>query len=87
VSAIETVKNVAGPVLESPKVAAGVGGTTITSGLGTIFDLLPSGAQVATAAGTVLSLVLAWNHWKKGKLERRKLRMENELLRRELRKD
>lgn len=69
---------------QSPKVGMAVGGGTITSGIGALLELLPSGATIVTFSGAVLSLVLAWNHWKRGKLERSKLRLELELLKREL---
>lgn len=63
------------------KVATGTAGATIGTGLGTALDWIPNDiGKVATLVGIVLSLVLIWNHWRKGRNEEKKNRLEIELL-------
>lgn len=71
--------------LQGVKTAVAVALATFTSAAASWLQLLqPWLTAIGTLAGGALSLVLAYNHWKSGRLERQKLRMENEKLRRSL---
>lgn len=57
-------------ILNQTKVAVTAAVTTISSGIGMIFDLIPDDiGKLATLVGIVLSSVLIRNHIIKGRLE------------------
>lgn len=71
--------------LSGVRAAITVAATTFASTLvGWLQLLQPWLTALGTAAGGLLSLVLAYNHWKAGRLQRRQLEMQNEQLRRTL---
>lgn len=71
--------------LSGVKAAMAVAASTLASTMALWLQFLqPWLTAAGTLAGGTLSLVLAYNHWKAGRLERTKLRMENEALRRSL---
>jgi hypothetical protein len=68
--------------LEDPRIATGVGGMTAGTGLMTILEMIPDDiGKLATLVGIVLSSVLIYNHWRKGRIEYEKTRLEVEILR------
>lgn len=72
--------------LSDPKSAVVVLVGTVVSTLATVLEVVqPWLSALATGAGALLSLVLAYSHWKRGALERQKLQMEIEHLRRQTR--
>jgi hypothetical protein len=86
-SATESAKSIVTTAMQDPRVAVPVGGGTGGAGLiGILTDYLPTSAEVAALCGAVLSLVLAYNHWKGGKIRRQKEKAELELLRQQLKK-
>lgn len=59
--------------------------TTLGVGLGTIMDFIPDDiGKLASVFGIILTVILIVNHWGMGKLNRKKARLENELLIREI---
>ena len=64
-------------LLNSAKVATSVAATTVTTGLGTVLDLIPNDiGKLATLVGICLSVVLIGTHlWRAG-LEYKKHRAE-----------
>lgn len=64
-------------VSNNPKAAVVTAGTTAAVGISTAFEKLPTYlGPIATVIGIVLSSVLIYNHVKKGRLERKKLKLE-----------
>jgi hypothetical protein len=61
-----------------------VAATFMSTFVGWLQILQPWLTALGTAAGGLLSLVLAYNHWKSGRLERHRLELQNEQLRRSL---
>jgi hypothetical protein len=62
---------------ENTRVAGSVAAATTGTGLGTILDLIPENiGKLATLIGIVLSLVLIYTHWRKGRIEYEKTRLE-----------
>lgn len=60
-------------VAQEPKVAVGVSAATTGSGLGYLFDWIPSEiGKLATLIGIILSLVLIYTHIRRGLVEYRK---------------
>lgn len=54
---------------------------TIGTGLATALNWIPDDiGKLATLVGIILSVVLIWNHWRKGRNEERKNRLEIEML-------
>lgn len=61
----------------NPKIASTVSAATTTTGLGTFLDLIPNEiGKLATLVGIVLSLVLIYTHWRKGRIEYTKTQLE-----------
>lgn len=61
----------------NPKIASGVSAMTTGSGLGTLLDLIPDDiGKLATLVGIVLSVVLIYTHWRKGRIEYKKTQLE-----------
>lgn len=74
--------------MHDAKVGAGTAATTIGAGIGTALDWIPNDiGKLATLVGIILSVVLIWNHWRKGKNEDRKNCLEIELLRLQLERE
>jgi len=66
----------------NPKIASAVSAATTGTGLGTVFDLIPNDiGKLATLVGIVLSTVLIYTHWRKGRIEYRKTQLEIFILR------
>lgn len=50
---------------------------TVGSGLGTILEMIPNDVgKLATVVGIVLSSVLIYTHWRKGRIEYTKTKLE-----------
>lgn len=64
-------------ILTDGKVAGATAIATVSSGVSGIMEVLPTFLTlIATFLGAVLSTVLIYNHLKKGRLERRALKLE-----------
>lgn len=75
------LKHVATELAQNDKVAATVAAVTTSSGAATWFQWIPSDiGKIATLAGILLSLVLIYTHWRKGRAEHRKILMEIDVL-------
>lgn len=71
-------------LVSNPKVASGVSAMTTGSGLGTLLDLIPNDiGKLATLVGIVLSTVLIYTHWCKGRIEYKKTQLEILILKEE----
>jgi len=54
---------------------------TMGSGLGTILELIPNDiGKLATLIGIILSTVLIYTHWRKGRVEYEKTKLEIKIL-------
>lgn len=54
---------------------------TVGSGLGTILEMIPNEVgKLATVVGIVLSSVLIYTHWRKGRIEYTKTKLEIAIL-------
>lgn len=61
----------------NPKIASAVSAATTGTGLGTLLDLIPNEiGKLATLVGIVLSSVLIYTHWRKGRIEYQKTQLE-----------
>ena len=68
----------------STRVAATTSAATTSTGAATVLDYISSYVgTVATLVGIVLSLVLIYTHWRNGRAEYNKTKLEIELLKRE----
>jgi hypothetical protein len=77
-----SVRDVAEQIATSPKVAGSVSALTTGSGVGTVFDLIPNDiGKLATLIGIILSLVLIYTHWRRGRIQYEKARLEIAILR------
>ena len=77
-----SVRDVAEQIATSPKVAGSVSALTTGSGVGTVFDLIPNDiGKLATLIGIILSVVLIYTHWRRGRIQYEKTRLEIEILR------
>lgn len=76
------LKHFATELIQNDKVAATVATVTTSGGLATWFQWMPDDvlAKIATVAGILLSLVLIYTHWRKGRAEHRKIMMEIDVL-------
>ena len=64
-------------MLTDVKTAALVSTTTAGTGLGTVLNLIPDEiGKLATLVGIVLSTVLIYTHWRKGRSEYQKTMLE-----------
>lgn len=62
---------------QNPKVASAVSTVTTGTGLGTFLDVIPNDiGKLATLVGIVLSSVLIYTHWRKGRIEYEKTQLE-----------
>lgn len=76
-----SVRSAVEQVVSSPKIAGGVSAVTTGSGVGTILDLIPDDiGKLATLIGIILSLVLIYTHWRRGRVEFEKTRLEIAIL-------
>lgn len=65
----------------NPKVASMVSAATTGTGLGTFLEWIPNEiGKLATLVGIVLSLVLIYTHWRKGRIEYQKTQLEIAIL-------
>lgn len=72
-----SVRNAVEQVATSPKIAGAVSAVTTGSGVGTILDVIPDDiGKLATLIGIILSLVLIYTHWRRGRIEYEKTRLE-----------
>lgn len=72
-----SVRSVAEQIASNPKVAGTVSAATTGSGLGTVLDLIPNEiGKLATLVGIILSLVLIYTHWRRGRIEYAKTQLE-----------
>jgi len=61
--------------MTNPKVAGFVSAATTTTGVGSMFDLIPDDiGKLSALVGVILSLVLTYNHARKGHMERQILK-------------
>ena len=68
-------------IAQDPKIASMVSTMTTGAGLAAILDLIPNNiGKLATLVGVALSLVLIYTHWRKGRIEYKKIQLEIELL-------
>jgi len=71
------IKQVVSEVVQNPRIASAVASATTGTGLGTILDLIPNDiGKLATLIGIILSSVLIYTHWRKGRIEYEKTRLE-----------
>ena len=65
----------------NPKIASAVSAATTGTGLGTFLDLIPNDiGKLATLVGIILSSVLIYTHWHKGRIEYKKTQLEIAIL-------
>ena len=70
-------KEVIVEVTQNAKIATTVSTFTTGIGLGTMFELIPHDiGKLATVVGIVLSIVLIYTHWRKGRIEYEKTKIE-----------
>lgn len=76
-----SVRSAVEQVVASPKIASGVSAITTGSGVGTFLDLIPDSiGKLATLIGIILSLVLIYTHWRRGRIEYEKTLLEIAIL-------
>lgn len=64
-----------------PKVASAISTITTGTGVGTFLDLIPNDiGKLATLVGIILSSVLIYTHWRKGRIEYKKTQLEITIL-------
>lgn len=69
-------------VLQSPKAAAIVSTSTVSSGIADILGIIPDDiGKLATLVGIVLSVVLIYTHLRKGSAEYQKIQLEIDIMR------
>ena len=77
-----SVRDALQALANNPKIASVVSGVTTGTGLGTLLDYIPDDVgKLATLVGIVLSSVLIYTHWRKGRVEYELTVLEIELLR------
>jgi len=80
-----SVKNYLLNYVESVKAAVITVVATVFSGAVDAMELIPEMlGTIATITGIILSCVLIYTHWRKGRVEHTKTLLENEILRAEL---
>lgn len=68
-------------IVTDAKAASIVATGTISTGLGSVLDLIPNEiGKLATVAGILLSIVLIYTHSRKGPMVRESIRLQNENL-------
>lgn len=76
-----SLKIVAQEMASNAKVAGVVASSTMGTGIGTILDLIPDDiGKLATLVGIILSSVLIYTHWRKGRIEYKKTQLEIKIL-------
>jgi hypothetical protein len=76
-----SARDVVTEIVQNPRIASAVASLTTGTGVGTILDLIPDDiGKLATLVGIVLSTVLIYTHWRKGRIEYEKTRLEILLL-------
>lgn len=72
-----SVKEGVQQLASNPKIASGVSAMTTGTGIGTFLDWIPNDiGKLATLVGIVLSMVLIYTHWRKGRIEYKKTQLE-----------
>jgi len=75
------VKEVIQELATNPKTASVVSTLTTSTGIVTILDLIPNDiGKLATVVGIILSTVLIYTHWRKGRIEYEKTKLEITIL-------
>ena len=75
-------------IVTDVKTAIVVAAGSVSSGLGTVFNLIPDDiGNLATLTGIILSSVLIYTHWRKGRIEYEKTRLEIELMKKNIKED
>ena len=68
-------------IVTDAKAASIVATGTISTGLGSVLDLIPNEiGKLATVVGILLSIVLIYTHSRKGPMVRESIRLQNENL-------
>ena len=68
-------------IASNPKIGQVVASSTIGTGIGTILELIPDDiGKLATVVGIILSSVLIYTHWRKGRIEYKKTQLEIKIL-------
>ena len=76
-----SLKPVVQEIASNAKVAGIVASSTMGTGVGTILDLIPDDiGKLATLIGIILSSVLIYTHWRKGRIEYKKTQLEIKIL-------
>ena len=76
-----SLKPVAQEIASNAKVAVLVSSSTMGTGMGTVLDLIPDDiGKLATLIGIILSSVLIYTHWRKGRIEYMKTQLEIKIL-------
>lgn len=75
------VKEVVQELATNPKAASVVSTLTTSTGIGTLLNLIPNDiGKLATLVGIILSIVLIYTHWRKGRIEYKKTQLEINIL-------
>lgn len=77
-----SIKELAQHAASDPKVGHVVAAATTGSGIAGLFDwvkVIPL-SEIATVVGIILSSVLIYTHWRKGRIEYEKTRLEIDIL-------
>lgn len=75
------LKQVANEMVVNAKVAGVVASSTMWTGVWTSLDLISDDiGNLATLVGIILSSVLIYTHWRKGRIEYKKTQLEIKLL-------
>jgi uncharacterized membrane protein YfcA len=76
-----SVKEGVQQLASDPRIASGVSAITTGTGLGTVLDWIPDDiGKLATLVGIILSIVLIYTHWRKGRIEYKKIQLEIRIL-------
>lgn len=68
-------------LLIDAKVAGATAAATTGTGLATILEMIPNDiGKLATLVGIILSIVLIYTHWRKGRIEYKKIQLEIAIL-------
>lgn len=68
-------------LLIDAKVAGATAAATTGTGLATILEMIPNDiGKLATLVGIILSVVLIYTHWRKGRIEYKKIQLEIAIL-------
>lgn len=76
-----TTKAIIQEVANNPKIGVTIASSTIGTGMGTVLDLIPDDiGKLATVVGIILSSVLIYTHWRKGRIDYKKTQLEIKIL-------